>query len=180
MSSSPNSNEPNFEEPDDPHREVDEYGDDGRELRSHRVPPRVLFASYVMVGGAYVVVVTSILLSAIPISYFFFRDTFDLWGSAPEIVKAASIEDPTAVMPTGLFWVIWMIAGMVSYCAGWVVARFAAFAKLGHAVFLAVLLFVTYLQLAISAEPDLRWAPILLAGVCSIATAMGAKRQLRA
>ena len=72
---------------------------------------------------------------------------------------------------------LWMLLGAsaaVSFVSGYVVAHLAPIGKSSHAVFFAAILFVQYLQFAISAGQALQTMLILFMAVSPIAALLGA------
>jgi hypothetical protein len=74
-----------------------------------------------------------------------------------------------------MFWLIVVLNSIVSMGIGWLVVRTAPFAKMPHAVFLTVLMFIYYLQLVIAHPPLQKSMTIVYMVAFPIAILVGAK-----
>jgi hypothetical protein len=140
-----------------------------------RLAPSLLFHSFLIVAGAYVVH----LVLLFGIAYLVFPDSVALLGADPEEYQRIMENEPERIFPRGMFWLLLIAGGIVCSVLGYVVTMLAPLSKFSHALFFAAVLFAAYLQLAIGAEADLRPKLILLMVVTSVAALLGANRYLQ-
>lgn len=142
---------------------------------SRLLPPAMLGKSFLLVVGCYVFSFITMWGTFIALAMVFFPTIFkQLINSEPEVIRHAFENDPDAIFPRPLYWG-WLAAnGMISLCIGWTIARLAPFGKFPHAVFLAVLMFVSCLQQVIAAPASSKWMFVLMMGVLPISELIGA------
>jgi len=137
---------------------------------------RLLFKSFlVLVFGFILTFVLAAVLIGL-IGLVMFPETINLIGEDPEVFDAAVRANPGGVMPPAFCWTSLAVFAVVGFGSGYVVAWLAPFARFGHGVFLAVMLFVTFLQVLVSGgEFSPMWLKIALNGFTPIAALFGAK-----
>lgn len=79
------------------------------------------------------------------------------------------------LLPAPLFWSAAGAGAFVAIFAGWGIVRFRRFAGTSQAIFLAVVLFISNLQMAATAQSDLRWMPLVLVGLLPISVLAGGR-----
>ncbi len=142
-------------------------------------PPAVLFRSFLLVAGAYIL--NFIVLGAIGMLIVakLFPDSFEIMNREPEQYQAIFEAKPERIFPRELLWILLGVNAAVCFVFGYLVARLAPIGKFSHAVFFAAILFVQYLQFAIGAGAALQTMLILFMGVSPIAALLGANVQLQ-
>ncbi len=142
-------------------------------MDSHRIPPNLLFVSFLIVSGAYVLSMTLLLVNYYSVAAAFFPET------AKHIQTKQSAEmllaDPELVFPSAMFWIVLAVQAISCFVIGWLVTRLAPLAKFNHAIFVAVILLVTFMQMAIGAPSEMQWKFMLLMAACPICTLLGAQ-----
>ena len=149
------------------------------ESESRMMPPAKLAKSFLLVVACYVFSFVTMWGTFIALVMVFFPEIFEqLMESEPESIRKAFENDPESIFPRPLYWG-WLAANaVVSLGIGWSIARLAPFGKFPHAIFLAVLMFVSCLQQAISAPPSSKWMFVLMMGVLPITILLGASLAL--
>lgn len=81
----------------------------------------------------------------------------------PEFVEVMSLEawardevmdnNPEKAIPSLMFWLTVGLTSLAFMCIGWLVIKTSPFAPFSHAVFLSVLMFISFLQIAIGDPP---------------------------
>ena len=83
--------------------------------------------------------------------------------------------NPQTAVPAALFWSTVVLNSFVCVMIGWMVIRTAPFAQFPHAVFLAVLLFINFLQIVIADPKPKKSMTIVYMIAFPIAILIGAK-----
>ena len=128
-------------------------------MESERIPPAILFRSFLLVVGTYVGVFALMVVWLSLIAWFFFPDTIGLLTK--QLSEQEYVAQLKTAMPAALFWSATAINVPVCFLAGLFVGRFAQFAPLGHGVFAALLVCVSYLQAAVGLPPEMKWMPFV-------------------
>jgi hypothetical protein len=107
----------------------------------------------------------------------FFPEVAEVWALPLPQFKQELANDPAAVFPNQLFWWVFGIGVLGSFLAGWVVVKIAPFSRFGHVIFVAVVVFVSWLQQLISGESphQFRWMILLSMISMALATVYGGK-----
>jgi hypothetical protein len=149
------------------------------EQNSRIMPSAMLGKSFLLVVACYVFSFVTMWGTFVALVMVFYPAIFkQLTESEPAAIRHAFENNPDSVFPRPLFWGWLASNAIISSCIGWSMARLAPFGKFPHAVFLAVLLFVSCLQQAISAPASSKWMFVLMMGVLPIATLLGASLAL--
>lgn len=144
------------------------------EEETYRIPPGVLFKSFVIVGGAYVITAFNLLTLTGLLVINFFPETAELL-SQKDITPEELFADPDTTLPTSLWLMLLVFHSMTCAFVGWLVSRISPFAKFNHAIFVAAIVFVSLLQTALKVPHELRLKLIVMMGVFPIAILIGAK-----
>ena len=153
----------------------DEY-----EPTSGMIPPGMMMKSFLVVAGCYILFIVFLFGTYLALAAVFYPEIFELLQQDPETVKAALDADPESVWPRKLFWLWLATNALLSLMVGWTIARIAPFGKFPHAVFLALLVFVSCLQQAIGAQESIAWMFVLMMGALPIALLYGASLAVNA
>ena len=144
---------------------------------SRILPPAKLAKSFLLVAACYTFSFLAMFGTFIALIMVFSPTIFEQFTDTttePEVIRHAFENDPDSIFPRRLYWG-WLVANaVISLGIGWSIARLAPFGKFPHAVFLAVLIFVSCLQQAISAPSSSKWMFVLMMGVIPIAVLFGA------
>ncbi len=150
----------------------DEYEPEPRLL-----PPAKLAKSFLIVAGCYTLFCVCWLGTFLILTRFFFPEVFATLQD-PDVFEKALENDVESVLPRSLVWSWIATNSVLCLLLGWVVARAAPFGKFSHAVFLAILIFVSGLQQAIGAQQSLVWMFVLMMAAFPIAVLFGARLAL--
>lgn len=153
----------------------DEY-----EPNSRMIPPGLMAKSFLVIAGCYLLFIVFLFGTYLALAAVFFPEIFELLNEGPEAVKAASEADPESVWPRKLYWLWLATNSLLALMIGWTIGRIAPFGKFPHAVFLAILIFVSCLQQAIGAEQSIAWMFVLMMGALPIGVLYGASLAVNA
>ena len=142
-------------------------------------PPAVLFRSFLLVTGAYIVNIVMLLMALAIVAMTLFPESFEILNSEPEEYNKVFAAQPEKIFPKAMLWILLLVAGMICFGLGYWVARLAPIGKFSHAIFFAVILFIQYLQLAIGSGESLQTMLILFMAVSPVAALIGANMFLR-
>ncbi len=143
------------------------------------MPPGMLFRSFLLVAGVYVLVIIVLILAATLLVYGFFPETYDaVVNLDPEEFKQLLDNNAEKVFPPEFYWPLVVINAAVCFAGGYLIAWKASFAKFPHAVFLGIILFVGYLQQAIGSPSDIQLMFVLFMGSSPVAVLFGASQYL--
>ncbi len=143
-------------------------------MESERLPAGRLFRSFLMIAGGYVAVLGVMFATLLLVLRFGYPASFELLTGQP-MKEAEMLERMGEVLPTGLFWSVAAAGAVTAFCCGWMLVAWGGLPGTAHAIFLAIVLFVSGLQMAIGAPPPVRWMPWVLAGILPLAALLGAK-----
>jgi hypothetical protein len=144
-------------------------------MSEQSIPPGLMFRSFLTVASGYVL--SQILFSAFAVllGILFFPE-FNDWLQLDQIAQKRMMEEnPGDAIPTAMFLSLVVLNAIACWGVGWLVARTAPFARFQHGVFLAVLLFIMFLQIVIADSPAKKRMDVVYMGVLPIAVVLGAK-----
>lgn len=148
------------------------------EQETGRIPPNVLFISFSIIAGSYILSVVLMMLQMATASYLFFPETAEFL-STPDLPPEELAANAELAFPQNLFWILLATHSLVCVGLGWLVARFSPLAKFNHTVFLAVILFVSLLQMAVKSPSEIQWMFLVLMVAYPIAIMIGGRLHLR-
>ena len=137
-------------------------------MTERSIPPGMMFRSFLTVASGYVLTQILFFLIAYILGLMFFPEFIAFFNLDKAAQQTMMENNPHDAIPKGMFWA--MLAGNFVACwgVGWLVAKTAPFAKFPHAVFLAVLLFIMFMQIVIADPPPKKWMDIIYMGACSL------------
>ena len=106
-----------------------------------------------------------------------FPEVAAIWELPPEEFQKELANDASAVVPNKLFWCIFAMGLLGSFIAGFIVVKIAPFSRFGHVIFVAVVVFVSWLQQLLSGQAPsaFRWMILLSMISMALATVLGGK-----
>lgn len=140
----------------------------------NQFPPALLFKSFLLVAGAYMINVVLLGAVAFGVLTVMFPESLAVINSPPEEFNRVFSESPEKIYPPELLWVMLGVSIVVCFGLGYFVARMAPLAKFPHSIFFAAILFVQYLQLAIGASDSLQRMLVLFMAASPVAAILGA------
>ena len=143
------------------------------------IPPSKLAKSFFVVAGCYTLFVVFLFGTFIALAMVISPGVYEALQN-PEAIQQKLNDDPESVLPRKLYWVWLSTNSVLCLMMGWVVGRMAPFAKFQHAVFLAILIFVSGLQQSIAAQYEIKWMFVLIMGVLPISILCGARLAVQA
>ena len=144
-------------------------------MSENALPPFMLLRSFLTVGSGYVLSIISFIAILMILGYSFFPE-FAEFLELDKLKQDAIMENnPETAIPPMLFWLTVVFTSIACIGIGWLVIRTAPFAPFPHAVFLAVLMFIYYLQMTISDPPPKKSMTIVYMIAFPIAVLIGAK-----
>ena len=142
------------------------------------IPPGLMFRSFLTVASGFVLVWILFSLIAFFLGWLFFPEYIEFIYLDQAAQQAMMDNDPHAAIPKAMFWAMVVCNFLACLGVGWLVAKTAPFAKFPHAVFLAVILFIMFMQIVISDPPAKKRMDIIYMGALPIAILLGAKRAI--
>lgn len=124
-----------------------------------------MLRSFLTVASGYALSIMSFMGIAIGLGYAFFPEFIEFLELDSDTQQNIMADDPTAAIPSVMFWTLVVLNSLACFAIGWFVIKTAPFAHFYHAIFLAILMFISYLQIAIADPP----AKKTLTLVCMIA-----------
>lgn len=146
-------------------------------MEQHQLPPGLLFRSFLVIAGTYLLSLVLMAVSFAMVATVFFPEVFD------QQVGDQFDADPARYLDGAPFW--WLLAGnlVINFCLGWLLIKLAPFGQFPHCVFLSVLLFVGNLQQSMSVPDNGKWMYLLFMITFPLAVLVGGHlgltRQLR-
>ena len=148
-------------------------------IENQPLPPGMMFRSFMLIGGAYIVSFLLVCVAGFVIAKSFFPDSIAIINGDPAIYNSIMETEPEKVFPPEMLWMLLVVSAFSCAVLGYLVARTAPFGRFSHAVFFAAILFVHYLQLAIGAKPPLQTMLVLFMAASPVAALLGANFFLR-
>ena len=142
-------------------------------------PPAVLFRSFLLIAGFYVLNILVMGAATVFLLAFFFPDSFEILNADKKAFKTIFETEPERVFPPVLLWILLGISAAVCFVLGYFVARLAPISKFPHSIFFSAILFVQYLQMAIGATDTMQRMFVLFMAVSPVAAILGANWYLR-
>ncbi len=107
----------------------------------------------------------------------FYPEVAAIWALPKEEFQQQLTNDASKVLPHTVFWWVFAVGGVGSFLAGFAVVKIAPFSRFGHVIFVAVVVFVSWLQQLLSGQsPDeFRWMVLLSMISMALATVFGGK-----
>ena len=138
---------------------------------NYRLPPQLLFKSFLIVGGGYLFTMLSWIVTYVILVSLFFPKCAELLSTRGEQLFA----EPEIFLPTSLVLMVLAVHSITCALVGMVVSRISPFAKFNHVIFVAVVVFIAFLQNSLNAPHELRLKFIAMMGAFPVAILIGAK-----
>ena len=144
-------------------------------MSSDPLPPGMMLRSFLTVASAFVLSVIALIVCTFGIGLNFFPQFAECFDAGPEALKAVMDTNPEKAIPSLMFWIVVAVAVLANLAIGFYVIKTAPFSHFGHASFVAVLLFIYYLQMAISDPPGKKSMTLIYMIAFPLALLVGAK-----
>lgn len=139
-----------------------------------RIPPRIFLSSFFMIAGGYLACRLTEFIVFFAGAKLFWPETWAIYFSKP-LTKDEMVAQAATVFPSPLVWLSIAIAAFFAVIIGGWVYRRAPFGAHGHVVFLALILFVDFLQQSMQLPALLKWMPLVKMAVYPMAMLAGAR-----
>ena len=139
------------------------------------LPPGMMLRSFLTVASAFVLSVIALIVCVFGIGLSFFPQFAECFNAGPEALKAVMENNPEQAIPSLMFWIVVALAVLAHMLIGFYAIKTAPFSHFGHASFVAVLLFIYYLQMAISDPPGKKSMTLIYMVAFPLALLVGAK-----
>jgi hypothetical protein len=139
-----------------------------------RVPPRLFWRSFLLVVAGYLGCRWTELIVFFSVAKWRWPATYNIYFEK-RLTPDEMLAEAAVVFPTALVWIAIAGASVAALLAGWWLFRAAPFGSLGHAVFLALILFVDFLQQSMQLPPLFKWMPLIKMAVYPLAVLIGAR-----
>jgi hypothetical protein len=140
------------------------------------IPPGLLLRSFLTVASGYVLVWILFISIAYVLGLLFFPEFIQFFNLDVEEQGELMATRPQDAIPIAMFWSMVALNFMACLGVGWLVAKTAPFSPFAHGIFLAVLLFVMFLQIVVGDPPAKKWMDIIYMGALPIGVLLGAKQ----
>jgi hypothetical protein len=135
----------------------------------------MLLRSFLTVASGYVLCLMCFVAIMIGLGYGFFPEFVEFFDLDKQTQEAIMENNPETAISRTMFLSMIALTSIACMGVGWLVIKTAPFAHFPHAVFLAVLLFIYFLQMAL-ADPPLKKSMTLAYMIAfPIAILIGAK-----
>lgn len=139
------------------------------------LPPIMMLRSFLTVGSGYVLSLLSFFAILVILGYAFFPEFVEFLDLDKQTQETIMETNPETAIPPTMFWLTVVLTSIACTAIGWLVIRTAPFAPFPHAIFLAVLMFIYYLQIAIADPAPKKSMTIVYMIAFPIAVLVGAK-----
>ncbi len=116
-----------------------------------------LFLSFLLMAGAFITLFVGLVASYVALLAYFSPVAFGLITGEPEQLNKALAENPLVIFPSNVTLLFCVMGTLLAAFVGYCVASLARFGQMSHAIFLALVTFITVLQLAISKPAAPSW-----------------------
>ncbi len=135
-----------------------------------------MFRSFLTVASSYVLTQILFFGSAYFLGSLFFPQFMDFFHLDEAAQLKMMAENPQAAIPIPMFWWMVVLNSIACVAVGWLAAKTAPFGKFQHGIFLAVLLFVMFLQVVVADPLAKKWMDLVYLAVLPVSVLVGAKR----
>ena len=135
----------------------------------------MLLRSFLTVGSGYVLSIISLVAILLILGYLNFPEYVEFLDLDEQTQDTIMETNPETAIPPMMFWSTVALNSIACIAIGWLTIRTAPFAPFPHAVFLAVLMFISYLQVVIADPPPKKSMTIVYMIAFPIAVIIGAK-----
>ena len=139
------------------------------------LPPGMMLRSFLTVGSAFILSVIALIVCIFGIGLGFFPQFAECFNADPEAFQAVMKTNPEKAIPPLMFWIVIGLSLLANMMIGFYVIKTAPFSHFGHALFVAVLLFIYYLQIAIADPPGKKSMTLIYMVAFPLALLVGAK-----
>ncbi|MFK7769097.1 MAG: hypothetical protein AB8B55_17875 [Mariniblastus sp.] len=143
-------------------------------MTNQPLPPGMMLRSFLTVGSGYVLSIMSFIMIAVGLGYAFFPDFVEFIGLDKASQAAMMANNPEQAISRAMFICLIGLNFVACIGIGWFVFKTAPFAHFPHAVFLTILLFLYYLQMAIADPPAKKSMTVIYMVAFPIAIMIGA------
>lgn len=144
-------------------------------MNQEPIPPGMMMRSFLTVASSFVLAFLASVVSMFGIGLAFFPQFAEAFNKDPETFQSIMETDPSSAIPPLMFWAIVIVTALACLAVGWYAVKTAPFAHFPHAIFVAILLFIFYLQTAIADPPEKKSMTLIYMIVFPLAILIGAK-----
>lgn len=139
------------------------------------IPPVMMMRSFLTVGSSFIIIMIGSIVAMFGIGLAFFPNFAEKFNAGPEVLGEAMKNNPGELIPPLMFWPAVILTVLVCILVGWYIIKTAPFAHFPHAIFVAILLFIYYLQMAIADPPGKKSMTLIFMVAYPLAVLVGAK-----
>ncbi len=143
---------------------------------SNLFSPLMVFRSFLTVASGVVFSQMVYLGIAFALGYFFFPEFLEFFKLDDEAQKKIVAEDLESVISMKMFLAHLVLTGGVLFLVGWFSASVAPFAHFQHGLFIAVLVFVSFLQTFMADPPSKKFMDLAFMMVLPMCVLLGARK----
>lgn len=142
---------------------------------SEPVPPIMMLRSFLTVASGYIICLIAFVAIVFGLGYAFFPDFVELQNLDLDAQKEVMDNNPEQAISRTMFLAMLVLNFAACFAVGIYVIWTAPFAHYGHVIFLAILMFVYYLQIAIADPPAKKSMTLCYLVLFPTAVLMGGK-----
>lgn len=139
------------------------------------IPPMLMLRSFLTVASGYAVSIMSLMVIALILGYTWFPKFIEFLELSPDAQQNIIADDPFNAIPAVMFGAVIVLNSLACFGIGWFVIKTAPFAQFYHAIFLTILMFISYLQIAIADPPAKKTLTIICMFAFPLSVLLGAK-----
>ena len=142
-------------------------------MANEQIPPGMMLRSFLTVCSSIILTVIALIASMFIIGLSFFpefKKAFD-----DDTLQTVMENNPEVAIPSLMFWIVVGVTTIACLAVGWYIIKTAPFSQFAHAIFVAILLFLYYLQMASADPPGKKSMTLIYMFVFPLAILIGAK-----
>jgi len=113
------------------------------------LPPGMMFRSFLTVASSFVLVWIAYAAILLGIGLNFYPRFAECFEAGHEALQQAIANNPEQLIPPSMFWTVLALTSLVCLAVGFYVVKTAPFSHFNHAIFVAALVFIYFLTIAI-------------------------------
>ncbi|MDG1872556.1 MAG: hypothetical protein P8J27_01495 [Mariniblastus sp.] len=139
------------------------------------IPPGTMLRSFLTVSSSLVLTVVSSIVATFGLGLTCFPQFKKYYDAGDEALQAVMSNNPSDAIPPLMFWSAVLLTAVACLAIGYYIIKTAPFSHFAHAIFVAVLLFIYYLQTAIADPPAKKTMTLVYMIVFPMAILIGAQ-----
>jgi len=139
------------------------------------IPPGTMLRSFLTVASSLVLTMVAWITAMFGLGLTCFPQFKKYFDAGDEALEAVMRNNPEDAIPPLMFWSVVLLTALACLAIGYYIIKTAPFSHFAHAIFVAVLLFIFFLQTAISDPPAKKSMTLVYMIVFPMAILIGAQ-----